>query len=115
MYFYFALNRYMTLSSADNPFKQFGPRSGPPFCPGMIVDHTIWRFRGYDKLKLTDVFLTLRLTFTWHCHLLVTIFNFMGAQSDGLIETVLLSTLNMFWSGWIWEFPQFYAKLMDVK
>ena len=27
MYFNFALNLYMTLSSADNPFKQFGPRS----------------------------------------------------------------------------------------
>ena len=30
MYFNFALNLYMTLSSADNPFKQIGPRSGLP-------------------------------------------------------------------------------------
>ena len=29
MYFNFALNLYMTLSSADNPFKQFGIRSAP--------------------------------------------------------------------------------------
>ena len=29
MYINFALNLYMTLSSADNPFKQFGPRSDP--------------------------------------------------------------------------------------
>ena len=27
MYFNFALNLYLTLSSADNPFKQFEPRS----------------------------------------------------------------------------------------
>ena len=26
----------MTLSSADNPFKQFGPRSGPTLCPDQI-------------------------------------------------------------------------------
>ena len=32
MYFNFDLNFYMTLSSADYPFKQFGPRSGPAFC-----------------------------------------------------------------------------------
>ena len=32
MYFNFALNFYMTLPSADNPFKQFGPRSGQTFC-----------------------------------------------------------------------------------
>ena len=31
MYFNFELNLYMTLSSADNPFKQFGPKSGPTF------------------------------------------------------------------------------------
>ena len=36
MYFNFALNLNMTLSSADNPFKQFGPRSGPIFCPDLI-------------------------------------------------------------------------------
>ena len=36
MYFNYALNFYMTLSSADNPFKQFGPRSGPTFCLDLI-------------------------------------------------------------------------------
>ena len=36
MYFNFALNFNMKLSSADNPFKQFGPRSGPTFCPDLI-------------------------------------------------------------------------------
>ena len=36
MYFNFAINLYMTLSSADNPFKQFGPRSGSTFCPDLI-------------------------------------------------------------------------------
>ena len=36
MYFNFALNLYMTLLSADNPFKQFGPRSGPTFCLDLI-------------------------------------------------------------------------------
>ena len=81
--------------------------SGQTFCPGIIVDHTIWRFRGYDKLKLNRCIITLRLTITWHCHLLVTIFNFVDAQSDRLIETVLLSTLNRFWSGWVGEYPHF--------
>ena len=33
---YTPLNLNMTLSSADNPFKQFGPRSGPTFCPDLI-------------------------------------------------------------------------------
>ena len=36
MYFNFALNLYMTLSSANNPSKQFGPRSGPTFCADLI-------------------------------------------------------------------------------
>ena len=36
MYFNFALNLNMLLSSAGNPFKQFGPRSGPTFCPDLI-------------------------------------------------------------------------------
>ena len=36
MYFNFALNLYMTLLSADNPFKQFGSRSGPTFCPAWL-------------------------------------------------------------------------------
>ena len=37
MYFIYALNLYMTLSSADKCFKHFGPRSGPTFCPDLIV------------------------------------------------------------------------------
>ena len=36
LYFIFALNLYMTLSSADKSFKQFGPRSGPTFCLDLI-------------------------------------------------------------------------------
>ena len=36
MYFNNALNFFMTLSSDDNNFKQFGPRSGPTFCPDLI-------------------------------------------------------------------------------
>ena len=36
MYFNVALNLYMTLSSAYNPFKQYKPRSGPTFCPDLI-------------------------------------------------------------------------------
>ena len=51
MYFNFALNLYMTLSSADNPFKQIGPRSGSTFCPGLIGIQTVWHFRGYDKVE----------------------------------------------------------------
>ena len=51
----------MTLSSADNPFKQFGPRSGLTFCPELIGVQTVRHFRGYDKLKLNRCILTLRL------------------------------------------------------
>ena len=60
MYFIFALNLYMTLSSADNPFKQFGPISGPTFCPDLIGVQTVRHFRGYDKLELNRCILTLR-------------------------------------------------------
>ena len=35
-FFNFALNFYMTLSSADNPFKKFGSRSGPTICMDLI-------------------------------------------------------------------------------
>ena len=28
-------NFNMMMSSADNPFKQFGPRTGPTFCPDL--------------------------------------------------------------------------------
>ena len=41
LYFNFALNLYMTLSSADNPFKQIGPRSGSIFCPDLIGAQTV--------------------------------------------------------------------------
>ena len=57
MYFNFALNLNMTLSSADNPFKQFGPRSGPTFCQDLIRVQTVWHFRGYDKLELNQCFI----------------------------------------------------------
>ena len=53
MFFNFALHLYMTLSSADNPFKQFGPRSGPTY---FIKVQNVWHFRGYDKLKLNLYF-----------------------------------------------------------
>ena len=36
MYLNFVFDLYMTLSSADNPFKQFGPRSSPTFCPELL-------------------------------------------------------------------------------
>ena len=52
MYFNNALNFFMTLSSADNHFKQFGPRSGPTFYLDLIGVQTVRHFRGYDKLKL---------------------------------------------------------------
>ena len=58
IYFNFALNLYMTLPSADNPFKRFGPRSGSTFCPDLIGVQALWRFRGYDKLKLNQCILT---------------------------------------------------------
>ena len=60
MYFNFALNLYLILSSADNPFKQIGPRSGSTFCLDLIGVQTVWHFRGYDKLKLNQCILTLR-------------------------------------------------------
>ena len=41
MYLNFALNLYMTLSSADNAFKQFGPRSGPAFCSDLKGVQTV--------------------------------------------------------------------------
>ena len=66
---------WQQMTSADNCFKQFGPRSGPTFCPDLILVHTVWHFRGYDKLKLNRCILTLRWTLTWHCHLLITLSN----------------------------------------
>ena len=52
MYFNFAFNLYMALSSAVNPFKQFGPRSGLTFCSDLIGVQTVWHFKGYEKLRL---------------------------------------------------------------
>ena len=57
MYFDFALNLNMTLSSIDNPFKQFGPRSGPTFSADLKGVQTDWHFRGYDKLELNQYFI----------------------------------------------------------
>ena len=54
MFFNFASHLSMTLSSADNPFKQFGPRSGLTF---FIEVQNVWHFRGYDKFKL-NLYLT---------------------------------------------------------
>ena len=47
----------MTLSSADNPFKQFGPRSGPTFCQDLLRVQTVWHFRGYENLELNQYFI----------------------------------------------------------
>ena len=41
MYFNFSLSLNMTLLSLNNPFKQFGPRSGPTFCPDLIGVKTV--------------------------------------------------------------------------
>ena len=57
MYFNFALSFYLTLSSADNPFKQFRPRSGLTFCPDLISVKTAWYFRDYDKFELNQCFI----------------------------------------------------------
>ena len=40
------------MTSANKCFKQFGPRSGPTYCPDLIWVQTVYHFRGYDKLKL---------------------------------------------------------------
>ena len=52
MHFNFAFNLNMTMSSADNHFKQLRPRSGLTFCPDLIGVQTVKHFRGYEKLKL---------------------------------------------------------------
>ena len=59
MYFNHEVNLNVLLSSADNPFKSFGPRSGLTYCPHLIGVKTNWHFRGYDKLKLNRCILTL--------------------------------------------------------
>ena len=59
IYFNFDLNFNITLSSADNHFKQFRPRSGR-ICPDLIGVQTAKHFRGYEKLKLNPCILTLR-------------------------------------------------------
>ena len=75
------LNPYMTLSSADNPFKQIGPRSGSTFRPDLIGVQTVWPFTDYDKLKLNRCILTLRQSFTWLCNLLITLCKQFGPRS----------------------------------
>ena len=50
----FAFNLNITLSSADNPFKQFGPKSGPDILSGQDRDPNCLTLRGYDKLKLNQ-------------------------------------------------------------
>ena len=57
MYFNYGLNFYVTLSSADNPFKQTERRSGPSFCSDLIGVQTVWHFRGVDKLELNNCFI----------------------------------------------------------
>ena len=74
MYFNHGLDLYMTLSSAYNPFKQFGPRSGSTF-QDLIGVQTVWHFRGYDMLELNRCILTLRKTLTQHFHLWITLSN----------------------------------------
>ena len=54
MYFNFALNLNMTLSSADNPYKQFGPRSGPTFCLDLVGIELFDALE--DMTNWTDVF-----------------------------------------------------------
>ena len=56
MYFNFALNFYMTLSSADNPFKQLRPRSGPTFCQDLIGVKLFDTLEVMTSLTWTDVF-----------------------------------------------------------
>ena len=60
MCFNYTLNFNMMLSSADYPFKQFGPRSGLTFCPDLIGVKILWHFRCCDKLKLNRCISTLR-------------------------------------------------------
>ena len=48
MYFNFDSNFNMTLSSADNHFKQFRPSSSPTFCPDMKGVQTVKHLRGYE-------------------------------------------------------------------
>ena len=59
MYFNFDLIFNMTLSSADNHFKQFRPRSGPNLS-GPDRGPTVKYFRVYEKVKLNRCILTLR-------------------------------------------------------
>ena len=70
MFFNFALHLYMTLSSVDNPFKQFGSRSGPTF---FIEVQNVWHFRGYDKLKL-NLYFNFPLNFS--CDIVICLYAF---------------------------------------
>ena len=57
MYFNFALNFNMSLSSAHNPFKQFGPRSGPTFCQDLIWVNLFDTLEYMTSWIWTDLFL----------------------------------------------------------
>ena len=96
MYFNFALNLYKTLSSADNPFKQIGPRSGLTVCPDLKGVQTVWHYKGYDKLKLT------RCIFTFVLNLYMTLssadnpFKQFGPRSGSTFDTIKVMT------SWSW-------------
>ena len=78
MHFNFALNLYMTLSSADNPSKQFGSRSGPTFCLDLIGVQTVLHFICYDKLELNQCFIfdwNLYIDFVSRWHLRINVSN----------------------------------------
>ena len=53
----------MTLSSADNHFKQFKPRSGLTLCWDLIGIQTFKHFRGYEKLKIDQMYFIFVLNF----------------------------------------------------
>ena len=57
MYFNFVLNLKMTLSSVDDPFKQFGPRSGPSFCQDLIGVKLFDALEDMTSSSWTDVFI----------------------------------------------------------
>ena len=60
MYINFALNLYMTLSSADNTFQTIWTQIRPDILSRLDKGQTVWHFRGYDMLKLNRCILILR-------------------------------------------------------
>ena len=69
------------MSSAVYLFKQFGPRSDRHSVRALSGSR-LFDTKGYDKLKLNGYILTLCFSFTWHCHLLVTICKQFGPRSS---------------------------------